>query len=103
MYGVIYVIINLLNGMRYVGQTRQRLKKRMSQHASANSYIDNAIRHYGWDNFTVEVIEECATPEQLNERERFWIAYFNCNHPNGYNLTDGGNLKIFANVLSWRG
>ena len=90
MYGVIYVIINLLNGMRYVGQTRQRLKKRMYQHSKANSYIGNAIRHHGWKNFTVEVLEECDTPEQLNEREKFWIAYFNCKHPNGYNLTDGG-------------
>ena len=91
MYGVIYMIVNLLNGMRYVGQTRQPLKKRMYQHAKANSYIGNAIRHYGWKNFTVEVIEECETLEQLNEREKFWIAYFNCKHPNGYNLTDGGD------------
>ena len=91
MYGVIYMIVNLLNGMRYVGQTRQPLKKRMYQHAKANSYIGNAIRHYGWKNFTVEVIEECETLEQLNERERFWIDYFDCKTPNGYNCTAGGD------------
>lgn len=90
VYGVIYVITNLLNGMKYVGQTTQPIKVRFRQHMKANSYIGRAIRHDGVENFTVEVIEDCATFEQLNEREKFWIAFFNCMAPNGYNLTDGG-------------
>ena len=42
------------------------------------------------ENFTVEVIEECETQEQLNEREIFWIAHFDCMAPKGYNCTSGG-------------
>lgn len=38
----------------------------------------------------IEVIEECETQEQLNEREKFWIRKLNCKHPNGYNFTEGG-------------
>lgn len=49
------------------------------------------MRKYGIKNFTVEVIEECESREQLNERERYWIVKLNCKYPNGYNMTDGGD------------
>lgn len=90
VYGVIYVITNLLTGMKYVGQTTRSLKERFREHMKSDYLIGRAIRHYGVENFTVEVIEECATPEQLNEREIFWIAKLNTKHPHGYNFTDGG-------------
>ena len=89
-YGVIYKITNTLNGKLYVGKTTTPLNQRMASHRCADTVIGKAIRKHGWENFNVEVLEECETPEQLNEREIFWIAYFNCKFPNGYNLTDGG-------------
>lgn len=80
--------------MVYVGQTKRPLKKRITQHCykgkKDNSYIDRALQKYGLENFIVEVIEECETREQLNEREKFWIAALNCKYPNGYNLKEGG-------------
>lgn len=42
----------------------------------------------GVENFTFEIIEECA-PEELNEREKFWIDYFDTK-TFGYNVTAGG-------------
>ena len=89
--GVIYKITNALNGKCYVGQTRQKLNRRLNGHKSnkGKSAIDAAIKKYGWENFTVAVIEECPV-EQLDEREMFWIAALNTKIPNGYNLTDGG-------------
>ena len=89
-YGVIYKITNQINGKNYVGQTTRTIKKRFVEHAKAKTCLGNAIRKHGKKNFTIEILEECETPEQLNEREIFWIARFNCKHPNGYNLTDGG-------------
>ncbi len=91
IYGVIYLLINKITGKMYVGQTVQTLAERFKQHAQADSLIGKAIRKYGKENFTIEVIEECETREQLNEREIFWIAFFNCKTPNGYNCTDGGD------------
>ncbi|MBR5914441.1 MAG: GIY-YIG nuclease family protein [Selenomonadaceae bacterium] len=89
---VIYVIINRVNDMKYVGQTRTKLKKRVSHHKRHNeAYLGNAIRCYGWDNFEVAILEECSSPEKLDEREKYWIKALNCKVPNGYNLTDGGN------------
>lgn len=89
-HGVIYKIMNKLDGKVYVGQTTQPLGRRIAQHKCCNLHIDRAIKKYGWKNFVVEVLQDCETLEQLSEREKFWISYFNCKHPNGYNYTDGG-------------
>ena len=90
--GVIYKLTNLKNGKIYVGQTVQ-FKKRMNHHRhSKQPGVDAAIRKYGWENFSVEILEECPE-EMLDEREIFWIAELNSMFPNGYNLTSGGNAK----------
>ena len=92
MHGVIYKITCLINRKIYVGQTIN-FKRRINQHKRDSSKfrngIDAAIAKYGWENFSVEVIEKCPV-EQLNEREIFWIRELNSKYPNGYNLTDGG-------------
>lgn len=89
MYGVIYKITNLIDGKNYVGQTIN-FNQRIGQHKRGKQFIDKAIQKYGWKNFTVEIVEERTSLEQLNKREIFWIAAFNSKVPNGYNLTDGG-------------
>ena len=89
-YGIIYKITNLLDGMVYVGQTTRSIEVRFREHAVADSRIGNAIRKYGAENFSCEVVEECESRAALDEREIFWIAHFNCKAPNGYNMTDGG-------------
>ena len=91
--GTIYKITCLVDGKFYVGQTRQKLNRRISQHKSSKreSGIDAAIRKYGWDgNFTIEVLEVCPV-EKLSEREIFFIAELDCKAPKGYNLKDGGS------------
>ena len=87
---IIYKIENKINGKIYIGQTTVGLKERIKGHKYANYYIGRAIREYGLENFAIDVVEECKTLDELNEREMFWIAYYNCKVPNGYNLTDGG-------------
>lgn len=90
VYGVIYLIRCLVTGKLYVGQTKQKLQVRFRSHLREETYIGRAMRKYGIENFTVEVIEECYSREQLNERECYWIVKLNCKRPHGYNLTDGG-------------
>lgn len=36
------------------------------------------------------MLEECLI-EELNEKERYYIKYFNTLFPNGFNLTEGGD------------
>jgi len=92
--GIIYKIVCTISGKIYVGRTQEKLSKRIYKHKyyskKGRPGVDSAIAKYGWENFTVEVIEECPI-EQLNEREIFWITTLNSKAPNGYNLTDGGD------------
>lgn len=90
-YGVIYKLTCTDNQKSYIGKTTQKIEERFKQHMKTDSYIGDAIRSHSADKFTKEILEECETQEQLNEREIFWIAKINCKSPNGYNLTDGGD------------
>lgn len=94
----IYKITNLINNKVYIGQS-QNIAQRWSAHRNRPFNKDStqydcplyrAIRKYGLNNFSFEVLEE-TTKEDLNEREVYWIAKNNSNNPdNGYNLTSGG-------------
>ena len=44
------------------------------------------------DNFSLEIIEDNIPFEQLNDREAYWIKYYNTFYLNGegYNMTEGG-------------
>ena len=95
MRGFIYKITNTINGKSYIGQTIQNVKERFYQHcatkcskAVSDMAIHRAIKKYGKSNFTVEVIEEIDSAN-LNDRERYWIKYYN-SYNNGYNSTKGG-------------
>ncbi len=97
---VIYQAKNKINGKVYVGQTIGNLDRRKSDHLSSvksiryDSYFHNAIRKYGKDNFVWEIIEECNTIEELNEREKYWIEILDSISPNGYNLMSGGRNSM---------
>ena len=55
-----------------------------------NVHLQNAIKKYGIENFDFDVLEECSK-ENINDRERYWISYYESNTNNGYNKTDGGD------------
>ena len=94
----IYKITNQINGKAYVGLSKNCLK-RWSDHYS-KSYnskkkddldkpLYKAMRKYGRENFSFEIIEECDL-DKLREREVYWISYFDT-YKNGYNATAGGD------------
>lgn len=99
----IYKITNKINGKIYIGQARD-VRLRWRSHKSSASMVkegrkkrgDNgiqvihlAIAKYGIENFTFEIIEEVDTLDEANERETYWVSYYDSYH-NGYNLTLGG-------------
>ena len=94
MFGIIYVITNRINGKNYVGQTTRTLEERFSEHAKADTLLGKAIQMDGAENFSREVLEMCRTQEQLDEREKFWIAKLDCKFPNGYNTQSGGHRRF---------
>ena len=97
----IYKITNLVNGKCYIGQSvdiEKRWDKERTRafNNTANEYNcprSYAFRKYGLENFTFEIIEECCI-NQLNEKERYYIQYYNSVCPNGYNQTLGGYSSV---------
>ena len=89
----IYKITNKINGKSYIGQTTD-YQRRFREHRNKgygeepNKPLYNAFDKYGIDNFDFEVIEDLT--ENYNEREKYWIQYYNTLLPNGYNIEPGG-------------
>ena len=94
-YGYIYKIVNKVNGITYVGQTITSINTRFIQHKYSstkyNTYLYNAMRKYGIENFTIEQIDTANNLDELNNKEIYWINKLNTKAPNGYNILDGGN------------
>jgi hypothetical protein len=93
--GHIYKITNLINQKVYIGQTVKTVEKRFQQHKNNSNkeyfsqiVLYKAFNKYGINNFKCEEIEEIDN-EYLNEREKYWIEYYD-SYFNGYNSTLGG-------------
>lgn len=95
-FGEIYVIRNLLNGKLYVGQTTRGVAQRWRGHIKGlvvgRTYhgLKGAMMKYGIDNFSLELLDTADTREELDAKERAWIASLGSLVPGGYNLKDGG-------------
>ena len=91
----IYKIQDIENGKVYIGQAanisdrwKQHIKRGLHAETPLNNKLYPALWEKGVENFSFEIMEECARTE-LNEREKFWIEYFDSKNW-GYNVT-GGN------------
>lgn len=85
----IYKITKIENGKSYIGQSND-IKRRFKEHqCKTDTPIEKAIQKYGKDAFIYEVIEECSI-EELDQKERYWIEYFNTYKGFGYNCNEGG-------------
>ena len=92
----IYCHTNTVNGKKYVGQTQLTMEKRWAAHVHqarskrGSRALMGAIRKYGSDAFTHEVLEVVATAEEADAAEKLWIEKLGCLAPGGYNLDGGG-------------
>ena len=93
-YGSIYAIIDGTNDFEYIGQTTKAVEKRFKEHTKADTRIGYAIRAHGKDMFVVVVLKVCHSKDELDYWERRLIKSRDSKHPNGYNLTDGGEGGI---------
>lgn len=93
--GKIYKYTNLINGMVYIGQTKQTLEQRDYKHLTQlndNTYFHRALQKYGRENFSLELVEDYIPFSELDEKEKYYIDYFESYYitGKGYNLTQGG-------------
>lgn len=101
----IYSYRNKINNKRYIGQS-QRLNQRFNEHLCISyspnhkdyqAVIHKAIRKYGIKNFEIEILEYCS-PELLNEKEQYWINFYD-SFKNGYNSNEGGGQSASCKYL----
>ena len=93
----VYKITNINNEKVYIGQAAD-VSNRWKDHIKAGLGIDTpnnklyaAMMEDGVENFTFELLEECKR-EELNNRETYWIEYYQ-SQDWGYNMTKGGARK----------
>lgn len=97
MYGYIYKTTNLINNKIYVGQ--HTACKFDNSYFGSGKILKKAISKYGIDNFKCELLEECESLYQLNEKEIYWIKELNCLNPNiGYNIANGGHKLSMSGI-----
>ena len=85
---VIYKTTNLVNKKIYIGQSKNNRKN----YFGSGFILKNAITKYGVSNFKKEILEECNSKKELNEREIYWIKKTKSQDKNiGYNIACGGS------------
>lgn len=90
------MIINKVNGCKYIGQTTQGMNKRWKQHIDeakkmSSKPLHHAMRKHGNHNFMIKELCECNIKE-LDEKEQYYIKEYNTfESSQGYNDTSGGD------------
>lgn len=84
----IYKITNKVNNKSYIGYTTNpQARWEGHRHNQGSKLVFQAIKKYGIDNFEFKVIAEDTV-----DNEQKYIEQYNTIAPNGYNITEGGNV-----------
>ena len=84
---IIYKTTNLINKKIYIGQDT----KNNPNYLGSGKYFKYALKKYGKENFSKEIIEFCDSIISLNECEKYWINFYgSTNKSIGYNISLGG-------------
>lgn len=97
---IIYKATNLVNNKIYIGQTKNEIEKRIKGHIKESKNENTkrpfllSIKKHGIDNFLFEEIDRADTFNELDEKEIYWIKFYNStDNEIGYNLLGGGQGK----------
>lgn len=97
--GYIYKITCKATNKLYIGKSESSVAQRwdghcraafLESHSDYNFPFHRAIRKYGIDNFIIETIDSTNDAEELKEKEKYWINFYN-SYYDGYNATLGGD------------
>lgn len=102
---IIYKITNLVNNKIYIGETIRNLNVRWNEHKSEalggrhgyTYHLHNAMRKYGIDNFTIEIIDNCPDEERFALESKYIQQYNSTNPEVGYNtVIEGAGCTLLS-------
>jgi hypothetical protein len=85
LYYLIYKITNIINGKYYIG--KHKTNQVDDGYMGSGKLIVAAIRKYGIDNFTKEILHYCISEEEMNAKETELVVV----NEQTYNLCPGGH------------
>lgn len=87
----------------YIGLTKQDPNRRWQNGIGYETqpYFWNAIKKYGWESFSHEILESGLSMAEALEKEKEYISEYKSNNPEyGYNtLEGGGGGRIIVNPV----
>ena len=98
----IYLITDITNGKKYIGQTFKEIQDRFNDHwneaqrqikkGDTTCYLHNAMVSHGIENFKLELIEANIPENKIDLKESYYIDLYKTYYLNGtgYNMTTGG-------------
>ena len=93
----VYKITNKINNRWYIGKHNGSDPTYMG----SGKVLKQAYKKHGLENFEKVILESCSSEQELNDREKYWIAITNATKdPESYNLAaggSGGDLSKFIN------
>ena len=106
MKQLIYLHTCIITDKSYTGQTIRTMEVRLKEHINnsekgGNSHFERALRKYGIENFTSEVLEDNIPVQSdliskqtlADQREKHFIEKYDTFN-NGYNMTIGGGGSL---------
>ena len=105
----IYKITNP-SGFSYIGQSLKiprRLHNYKKLKCKGQPHLYNSLLKYGYENHVIEILwkceydklNECNLKNKLNILEEEYIKKHNTLHPNGMNLTNGGDSRLPCDLI----
>lgn len=100
-YGFVYMTTNLVNGRKYVGQHKRAQDKDDpddSWYFGSGLLLHRAISKYGVENFSREILYECDSQRDLDDKEITVIELLRADRdPTFYNISKGGSGSWMRN------
>lgn len=89
MFYTIYKTTNLINGKEYVG--KHETKDLNDGYMGSGKNLNRAIKKYGVENFSKEILFKLASREEMNAKEAELVTEEYCLREDTYNICPGGH------------
>lgn len=92
-YGYIYLTTNNVNNKKYIGKKVFDKYQHWRTYLGSGVYLQRAIKKYGKENFSIQIIEYCFDELDACNKEKYWIQYYNASKSKDfYNIANGNGI-----------